>query len=134
VNKARPLIYTTALPPSLVTGIAKALELVQTEHWRREQLFKSCRSVRSSLCKAGFNVGEGNSPIIPLILGGNDIALQFSAALEDEGIAAVAIRPPTVPEGTARIRFSLSASLTSMEVMEAVANISSVGQRLGVLN
>lgn len=134
VNKARPLIYTTALPPSLVTGIGKALELVQTELWRREQLFKYSRYVRSSLCEAGYSVGDGNSPIIPVILGDNDAAIQFSAALEDEGIAAVAIRPPTVPEGTARIRFSLSAALTSEEVMEAVAKIVSVGHRLGVLN
>jgi len=134
VNKARPLIYSTALPPSLAAGIAKALELVQTERWRRERLFESSRLFRSSLCKAGFNVSEGDSPIIPLILGDNDTALQFSQALEAEGIVAAAIRPPTVPNETARIRFSLSAAHAPAELMEAVATISDIGFRLGVLN
>lgn len=134
VNKARPLIYSTALPASLVTGTEKALELVQTEHWRREQLFKSSQYFRSSLGMAGFKVGEGNSPIIPLILGDNDTALRFSKALESEGILAVAIRPPTVPDGTARIRFSLSAEHTIIDLKDAVSTICSVGLRLGVLD
>ncbi len=134
VNKARPLIYSTALPPSLVAGIAKALELVQTEHWRREHLFESSQFFRSSLCKAGFDVAEGDSPIVPLILGDNDTALRFSHALETEGIAAVAIRPPTVPDETARIRFSLSAAHTPTELMDAVAKIIGIGLRLEVQN
>ncbi|MFF2484668.1 8-amino-7-oxononanoate synthase [Paenibacillus sp. NPDC058071] len=133
LNKTRPLIYSTALPSSIVTGIAKALELVQTEHWRREQLLGSSRYFRSSLVKAGFKVSEGDSAIVPLIIGDNDTALRFSKALESEGISAVAIRPPTVPDGTARIRFSLSTAHTSKELTDAVSRICSVGLRLGVL-
>ena len=94
INKARPLMYSTALPPSIVAGISEALELVQTEHWRRERLLSTTYFFRSSLCKAGFKVGSGDSPIVPLIVGDNETALRFSSALEKEGIAAVAIRPP----------------------------------------
>lgn len=133
VNKARPLIYSTALPPSIVTGISRALDLVQTEHWRRERLFAASRFFRSALCEAGFNVGEGDSPIVPLMMGDNDTALRFSHALEKEGIAAVAIRPPTVPEGTARIRFSLSAVHTDEELTNAVTRMQAIGVRMGVL-
>ncbi|WP_372660941.1 8-amino-7-oxononanoate synthase [Cohnella sp.] len=134
VNKARPLMYSTALPPSLIAGISKALDLVQSEHWRREQLLTASAFFRSSLCQAGFNVGEGNCPIVPLIAGDNDTALRFSHALETEGIAAAAIRPPTVPDGTARIRFSLSAAHTFKELTDAVTRIRSIGLQLGVLD
>lgn len=134
VNKARPLIYSTALPPSLVAGISKALELVQTEHWRRVRLREAVTLFRSSLSAAGFDVSAGYSPIVPIIIGDNDTALRFSGALEEEGIAAVAIRPPTVPEGTARIRFSLSAVHTDKELIDAAARIRTVGLQLGVLS
>lgn len=133
VNKARPLIYSTALPPSIVAGVSEALVLVQGEHWRRERLYALSRLFRSLLGSSGFTIGGGDSPIVPLIIGDNDMALRFSRALEDEGIAAVAIRPPTVPDGTARIRFSLSAAHTEEELREAAAQISHIGLRLGVV-
>lgn len=134
VNKARPLIYSTALPPSLVAGVTKALALVQIERWRRERLYAASRLFRSALCDAGFNIGAGDSPIVPMILGDSDKALRFSEALEAEGIAAVAIRPPTVPDHTARIRFSLSAAHTEKELTDAAILIRTIGYRLGVLN
>lgn len=134
INKARPLIYSTALPPSLVAGVSKALDLVQTEHWRRERLHEAIKLFRSSLNAAGFDVGAGDSPIVPIIIGDNDTAIRFSGALEEEGIAAVAIRPPTVPDGTARIRFSLSATHTDKELLAATARIRTIGLQLGVLS
>lgn len=133
INKARPVIYSTALPPSVVAGIAEALSLVQTERRRRERLAASSRQFRSSLCKAGFQVGPGDSPIVPVVVGDNPTALRFSSALEAEGIAAVAIRPPTVPDGTARIRFSLSAAHTPDDLADAANRIERVALRLGVL-
>ncbi|MCU6796257.1 8-amino-7-oxononanoate synthase [Paenibacillus sp. WQ 127069] len=134
VNKARPLIYSTALPPSIVAGISKSLVLVQKEHWRRERLYAATWLFRSLLGDAGFNIGAGDSPIVPLIVGDNDTALRFSGALEEEGIVAVAIRPPTVPNGTARIRFSLSAVHTDKELVNASTRIHNIGLRLGVLS
>ncbi|ACT00139.1 8-amino-7-oxononanoate synthase [Paenibacillus sp. JDR-2] len=133
VNHARPLIYSTALPPSLVAGISKALELVISDHWRRERLFEATRIFRSSLSQSGFIIGDGDSPIVPLIVGNNEVALRFSRELETQGIAAVAIRPPTVPDGTARIRFSLSAVHSDKELMDAADCIRTIGHRMGVL-
>jgi 8-amino-7-oxononanoate synthase len=133
INKARPLIYSTALPPSLVSGISQALALVQADQWRRDRLCAASRLFRSLLGKAGFEVGAGDSPIVPVIVGDNATALRFSSALAEEGIAAVAIRPPTVPDGTARIRFSLSAVHTDEELSDAAACIRNIGIKLGVL-
>ncbi|WP_336774459.1 8-amino-7-oxononanoate synthase [Paenibacillus sp. MMO-58] len=133
VNQARPLIYSTALPPSLVSGISKALELVISDHWRRKRLFEATRIFRSSLRHSGFIIGDGDSPIVPLIVGNNEVALRFSRELETQGIAAVAIRPPTVPDGTARIRFSLSAAHSDKELMDAADCIRTIGHQMGVL-
>lgn len=133
VNKARPFIYSTALPPSIVAGISQALEMVRNEHDRRSRLLAASRQFRAALNAAGFQISDGDSPIVPVIVGGNAAALQFSAALQDAGIAAVAIRPPTVPEGTARIRFSLSAVHTARELERAAQSIRSIGLELGVL-
>ncbi|OXM15255.1 8-amino-7-oxononanoate synthase [Paenibacillus herberti] len=134
VNKARPLIFSTALPPSVVAGTSKALALVQAEHWRRKKLNEASKLFRSSLFSSGFNIAAGDSPIVPLILGNNDTALRFSAALEAEGITATAIRPPTVPVNTARIRFSLSAAHTDKDLADAVSKIRLIGHQLGVLS
>ena len=134
VNKARPLIYSTALPPSIIAGISKALVLVQNEQWRRERLYTASKLFRSSLCSAGFHIGVGDSPIVPLIIGDNAMTLRFSSALEAVGIASVAIRPPTVPEGTARMRFSLSAAHTDQELSDAATKIRAIGLQLGVLS
>lgn len=133
VNKARPLIYSTALPPSIVAGISKALVLVQDERWRRERLCAASRKFRSLLCDAGYKIGVGDSPIVPVIIGDNAMTLHFSHALEAAGIASVAIRPPTVPVGTARIRFSLSAAHTDKELTDAAERIHAIGLQLGVL-
>lgn len=131
INKARPLMYSTALPPSILAGITEALILVQKESWRREWLAEASQLLRTALKEAGFQVGAGDSPIVPVVVGDNDTALHFSSALEAEGIMAAAIRPPTVPKGTARIRFSLSASHTREELLDAVDRICRVGLMLG---
>ncbi|AJY74719.1 8-amino-7-oxononanoate synthase [Paenibacillus beijingensis] len=132
-NKARPLIYSTALPPSLVAGISASLEIVQAEHWRRLRLREGSRLFRSRLAAAGLNVGAGDSPIVPVIVGDNAAALRFSSTLEAEGIAAVAIRPPTVPDGSARIRFSLSAVHTDEQLADAADRIIPIASGLGVV-
>lgn len=133
VNKARPLIFSTALPSSIIAGNSKALELVQSEHGRRKWLHAVSKKFRSLLVDAGFAIGEGDSPIVPVVACDNRTALRFSEALETEGIAAVAIRPPTVPEGTARIRFSISAAHTERELTDAAARIRRIGLELGVI-
>ncbi|TRY25744.1 8-amino-7-oxononanoate synthase [Brevibacillus sp. LEMMJ03] len=120
VTKTRPLIYSTGLPPMVVAAVRRALEVVQEEGWRRTRLRENSAWFRRRLRTCGFEVGEGDSPIIPWIVGDNRQALRLSQRLEERGIAAVAIRPPTVPEGTARIRFSLMATHTREELEEVI--------------
>lgn len=133
-NRARSLIYTTGLPPAVLGAIDKAVEIIQEEGWRREQLRSHVALFRNRLQEAGFAIGEGDSPIIPLLTGSNQTALAFSKRLEEAGIAAVAIRPPTVPEGTARIRFSLMATHRRDELEQALETIIRIGKELGVVN
>lgn len=132
-NKARPLIYSTALPTCVIAGILRALELVQAGHEGRMRLAEASCRFRNALGNAGFRTLPGDSPIVPLIVEDNAAALRFSEALEGIGIAAVAIRPPTVPAGTARLRFSLSAAHTDDELNDAAARICEIGRALGVI-
>lgn len=131
-NKARPLIYSTALPAHLIAGILRALEVVQSEHEGRKRLAMASNRFRSALAQAGFRTRRGDSPIVPLLVGDNAATVRFGEALEDAGIAAVAIRPPTVPAGTARIRFSMSSAHTLDELNDSVSRICEIGRKLGV--
>jgi 8-amino-7-oxononanoate synthase len=133
INKARPLIYSTALPPAVTAGAKRALELIVQERWRSIQARSSALTFREQLRSAGLRVeGKPDCPIVPLIVGDSQTALRFSAALEQEGIAASAIRPPTVPADTARIRFSLSAAHTEQDLQEAIDAIARIAVSLGV--
>lgn len=107
MNKARSLIYTTALPPAVLAAALAALDVLQEEPWRREKLQENAKFLRESLMKAGNNVGIGEHHIIPVVVGNAEKTLALSQKLFENGILAVAIRPPTVPEGTSRIRFSM---------------------------
>jgi len=132
VQTVRPLAYSAGLPSSIVAGNMKSLELVQEGHGRRKWLSAVSAKFRSRLAEAGFPIVEGASPIVSVVVGDNRTALRFGEALEAEGIAAAAIRSPAVPEGTARIRFSLSAAHTARELTDAAARISRIGRALGV--
>lgn len=112
INTCGSFIYTTALPPGVCGAISAAVELVQTEEFRkvRNELSEKSKYLRNGLQSLGFDTGKSQSPVIPVILGENDKVLQCSKQLLDNGILAVAIRPPTVPRGTARIRLSVNAS------------------------
>jgi 8-amino-7-oxononanoate synthase len=108
VTRARSAIYTTALPPVVLQSIVESLDVVAAADERRKRLAENAEQFRSALAAGGLQVG-GESAIIPVIVGADKAALAAAEALRDAGIAAVAIRPPTVPEGTARIRFTVTA-------------------------
>lgn len=116
LSKARSLIYSTALPPAVIASVQAALAIISHEAWRRERLKQNSLLFRQLLRSRGFSVEEGDTPIIPLIIGDNEQTIRYSQMLEERGIAAVAIRPPTVPTGTARIRFTVMATHTRDEL------------------
>ncbi|MGA8941914.1 MAG: 8-amino-7-oxononanoate synthase [Thermoactinomyces sp.] len=128
VNRARPLIYTTALPPAIVSANRMALNLVKQAGDLRRELKEKAAWFRRQLQQAGFETGRSVTQIIPLYLGENDEALNFSDSLRKLGIFALAIRPPTVPPHTARLRFSLMANHSWEQLKQTVAKIKQVNQ------
>ncbi len=123
VNHARTLIYTTAPPPAQVAALTAALDVVAAEPQRREQLRSNALALRAALTKhgwAGLDAGEHPTAILPLHVGSAKAALALAQRLEDAGILAVAIRPPTVPPGTARVRLSLRCDLTHADLTQVI--------------
>ena len=125
-SKARSLIYSTALPPAVIGSVLEALSLVRTETWRRDAVKNNAVLFRQMLLSRGFLVGDGDTPIIPLMLGANELTLQYSKLLCERGISAVAIRPPTVPAGSARIRFTVMATHTHAELKWAADQLAAI--------
>ncbi len=110
IQSARSYIYTTAMPPALAAAVLKSLELVKTENWRREKLFDLVRRFREKASDRGIQLSENaHGPIQPVIIGESSKALKVSEQLADKGIKISAIRPPTVPKDTARLRITFSA-------------------------
>jgi 8-amino-7-oxononanoate synthase len=116
LNKARTFVYTTGIPPSVCGAALGALEVLEEEPDRVEKLKKNARKIRDGLKGLGFEVPEGDTPIIPVKIGDNEKAVAMSAKLLEEGILVVAIRPPTVPKGTARLRLSVSSAHTEDQI------------------
>ena len=124
VSTCRTLIYSTALPPSVVASIDVSLDLVAEADGRRRDLRAKSERFRSRLSELGFDSGASTTQIIPALVGSTEQALELARALEERGVLAVAIRPPTVPAGQARIRFSLMATHTDEDLklaLEALA-------------
>ncbi len=133
INTCRSFIYTTALPPAVVGAIDAAVDLVESSHQLREALMAKAERFRRRLREMGFDTAGSTTQIIPVVIGGNREAVAFSRALEELGVLGVAIRPPTVPEGTARIRFSLMANHDDEDVDVALAAIGAVGEKMELI-
>jgi len=116
LNKARTFIYTTGLPPAVCGASLGALEVLQQEPQRVEKLWDNAKKIRDGLRLLGFDIPRGAGPIMPIIVGENDETVKMSEKLLEKGILVVAIRPPTVPKGTARLRLSVSAAHTDEDI------------------
>ena len=121
IQNARTYIYTTATPPLLAHALLASLQIIAQEEWRRERLRALIAQLRDGLAASSWQLMPSETPIQPLLAGGNDAALALSARLAATGLLVPAIRPPTVPQGTARLRISLSADHEAAEVARLVA-------------
>jgi len=133
-NKARSFIFSTALSPATIAVSLAAMDIVQNESNGRENLLAHAAWFRDELRKRGFAVSDSPTPIISLILGPPDLAMDMSDRLMDAGIFVSAIRPPTVPAGTSRLRINLMATHTKDDLSRALTEIENAGRALGILD
>ena len=117
INKSRPFIFSTALSPSTIASANTALNLLKENSKEYlDNLNKNTRIMRKLLVDGGLNVIDGETPIIPIIIGPADLANRFSNQLKEEGILVSAIRPPSVPKDMSRLRLTIVASHTKEEI------------------
>ena len=127
IQKSRPYIYTTALPAAVAAATRTALEVSERESWRREKALALAERFRRGLAEVfpvsrpGTDVADVGTTIVPVIVGEAQRALAISKSLEDKGFLVSAIRPPTVPAGTARLRVTLSATHEERQVDALIA-------------
>jgi 8-amino-7-oxononanoate synthase len=119
INNARSFIYTTALPPAVVAAAAAALAIVMTDERRRRGLAKNAAQLHRELKQLGLQLGPGASHIIPVLIGDARRTLRLSDRLFAEGVFVQAIRPPTVPSGTARLRITAMSTHTVCDLCVA---------------
>ena len=116
IQFARPYIYTTSQPPAVACATLKSLELLRAESWRRDHLNHLITRFRQGAAEIGLTLMDSPTPIQPILVGSSERALKLSAALRDRGVLVGAIRPPTVPAGSARLRVTFSASHSAAQV------------------
>ncbi|RDH89242.1 MAG: 8-amino-7-oxononanoate synthase [endosymbiont of Seepiophila jonesi] len=129
IQQARPYVYTTATPPALAEATLVSLQIAQEESWRRERLQKLIARFRGQVAGFGLSLMASETPIQPIVAGSAGRALTWSRHLEAQGILVSAIRPPTVPEGSARLRITLSASHSDAQLerlLEVLAELPEV--------
>lgn len=132
-NRSRAFIYSTALPPPILGAMGQALEIVESEPAHRAYLLEEAALFRGELHRAGFDTLGSETQIIPVLVGENARTLEFAARLRARGLMVVALRPPTVTPGRARVRFSLSAAHTRQALAAARETIVRTGREMGLV-
>jgi glycine C-acetyltransferase len=132
-QRARPYLFSNALPPPIVAGSLKAIDLAEAGDDLRTQLTANATRFRSAMTKAGFTLLPGEHPIIPVMLGEAKLAQDMARALYDEGVYVTGFFYPVVPQGKARIRTQMSAAHATQDIDAAVAAFTRVGRALKVI-
>ncbi len=131
LNTARPFIFSTAPPPPAVAGALAALELLEEDPGRARGLQARAATLRHELAREGFDVAGSSTQIVPLVIGGAAQAMAMCEAALERGLFAQAIRPPTVPEGTSRLRLAVMASHGKEELREAARTLGRAALQAG---
>ena len=133
-QRSRPYLFSNALPPMLVGGAIKAIELARAGEDLRATLRQHARRFRSGLSRAGFRLLKGEHPIIPVMLDEAQLAQDFANRLYQLGVFVTGFFYPVVPRGRARIRVQVSAALSTEQLDHAIAAFSQTGRELGVIS
>jgi 8-amino-7-oxononanoate synthase len=129
VNLGRSYLFSTSLPPAVPAAAMAAIEVMRDEPQRQQRVRELARRVRARLAEGSWEVAEGDSPIIPIVLGTEEAALSAAREFAEEGMLVVAIRPPTVPPGSSRLRVTLSSAHEDGEVKRLADLICGLKQR-----
>jgi hypothetical protein len=120
-NRARSYVFSTAPPPAQAATIVHALDMVTQADDRRAHVLSHARRLRRALTDQGWRVVEGDSPIVPVLIGPDDLTMRLSAELFERGIFVQGIRPPTVPAGTSRLRIVPMATHTPAHLDQLIS-------------
>jgi glycine C-acetyltransferase/8-amino-7-oxononanoate synthase len=130
-NTARSLIFSTALPPPAVAGALAALEVLQEHPEMVDRLQANADAMRTELAREGFEVAGSSTQIVPLVVGDAELAMRVCETAIEGGVFAQAIRPPTVPAGTSRLRLALMATHTREELRAAARTLGRAALQAG---
>jgi glycine C-acetyltransferase/8-amino-7-oxononanoate synthase len=133
VNRARSFIYTTALPPAAAAAALAAIEVVRSDPARRARLWANQQRFLAGLRSLGFRLPDTQSPIIPVLIGDPEKAVTLAERLLQLGVYAPAIRPPTVPRETSRIRTTVTSEHTGDQLDQVLASLKQAGQELALI-
>lgn len=133
INTSKAFIYTTAQPPAIAAGASAAIRIIQNEPARRERLRKNRNDLHADLTGMGFQLTDTQSPILPIIVKSPKQALEMSEALYEAGVYVPAIRPPTVPKDSSRLRLTVSSEHTQEQLEYVVRSLQKAGQTLRVI-
>src|SRR5262245_12648407 len=132
-HRARPFLFSTSHPPAIAAACLAAIEVLETEPHLIERLWEHTRLFKSGLAALGFNTGDSESPITPVIVGDGALAMKLSDRLFEEGVFAQGIGFPTVPRGKARVRTIVTATHTREDLQFALDVFARVGRELGIV-
>ena len=133
VNRAKTFMYTTALPPSSLAASLAALRLIKMDISFKEELWENINYMRGSLIQAGFDLKESAGPIIPIVVGEDAKTIKMQEILMEKGLFLQAIRPPTVPEGTSRLRLTVVRGFARDEMNYAIETLVQAGKTMGLI-
>ncbi len=132
INRAGTYIFTSALPPEHCAATTAAVERVRDEPQRRQRVLSLAADVRGRLCELGFDTLDSSSQIIPIVIGDAQRTIEVANHLFERGIYLLGIRPPTVPEGSSRLRLSLMADHTDEQIDQLHVGLVEVKEKLGL--
>lgn len=133
IHKARPFLFSNALPPSVAATCLAAIEVLETEPALIEKMWENTRYFKAALSKLGFDIGRSETPITPVIAGSGERAMKLSDRLFEEGVFAQGIGYPTVPEAKSRVRTIVTAAHSRDDLDTAIGAFEKVGRELGII-
>ena len=133
-QRGRPFLFSSAMTAPDAAACLAAVDLLEESTQLVDKLWENGRYFKAGMQKLGFNTGASETPITPVMLGEAPLAQQFSRDLFDEGVFAMSIGYPTVPQGKARIRVMISAAHEKADLDQGLAAFAKVGKKLGVVN